>query len=142
MDLVKIDHVDGKAAKTVLDFAANRVGAQYFLHFTVGIAAQAALGEDVRFGSAPLLKSPAHHFLGVSQTVDGGRVDPVDAQFERTVNGGDGFVVVLRSPGELPTRAADGPGSIAHSSYVQVRVAKFARLHLNLLSKFRAAGCQ
>ena len=105
MDLVKINHVDGKATKTVLDFAADGVGAQYFLHFTLGIHAQAALRKDVRSGTAPLLQSTADHFLGVAQTVHGGCVDPIDPEFERTVNGGDGFVVVLRSLGELPARA-------------------------------------
>ena len=93
--MVKIDYVEGKAAKAVLDFAANRVRPQYFLHLALGIPAQAALGKDVRSGAAPLLQSTADHFLGVSEAVDGGRVDPVHAEFERTVNGGDRFVVVL-----------------------------------------------
>ena len=105
MDLVKIDHVDRKAAKTLLNFAADRAGAQYFLHLTRGIPAQAALGKNVRLRTAPLLQSTADHFLGVAQTVHGGCVDPIDPEFERTVNGGDGFVVVLRSLGELPARA-------------------------------------
>ena len=86
----------------------------------------------------PVLQRARDDFLGVSETVDCGRVDPVDAEFERTVNGGDRFVVVLGSPGELPARAADGPGSVAHGSDVQVGVAKLAHLHLSLLSKFRA----
>src|ERR1039458_4171039 len=138
VDLVKIDYVDGKAAKAILDFAADRVGDQYFLYLTVGIPAQATLGKDVWSGAAPAFQRPADYFLGVPQTVDCGRVDPVDAEFERTMNSGDRFVVVLRTPGELPARAADGPGPVAHSSNVQVRIAKFARFHLILLSKFRA----
>ena len=102
MNLVQIDYVDIEAAQAVLDFAADRVGSQYFLHLPLCIPVQATLGEDVRSGAAPVLQSTANHFLGVSQTVDGGGVDPVDAEFERAVNGGDRFVVVLRSPGELP----------------------------------------
>src|SRR5713101_9642717 len=137
MDLVKIDHVDGKAPKTVLDFAADRVGIQYFLHLTVGTPPQAALGKDVRSEAAPLLKSTADHFLGVYQTVHGGRVDPVDAEFERAVNSGDGLVVVLRPPGELPARPADRPSSVADGSDMQVGVAKLAYLHFNPLSKLR-----
>src|SRR6266852_1106572 len=139
MDLIKIDYIDGEAAKTVLDFAANRSCAKYFSHLTVGITAQAALGKDVRSGSAPLLNSTAYHFLGVSQTIYGGRIDPVDAEFERAVNGGYGFVVVLRAPGELPARTADRPGSVAHSSNVQVRITKSAHFHLNLL--FKVPSC-
>ena len=95
MDLIEINYIDGKAAKAVLDFTADRGGAQYFVHLTLGIPAQAALGKDVGPGAAPFLQRASDNFLGVSQTVDRGRVDPVDAQFERTMNGGDGVVVIL-----------------------------------------------
>ena len=40
------------------------------------------------------------------------------------MDGGDGVVVVLISPGELPAGAADGPGSIAYGGDVHVRVAR------------------
>src|SRR6267378_1491977 len=133
MDLVEIDHIDGKAAEAVLDFAADRIGAQYLLYLTLGIPAQPALGEDVRFRAAPLLQRAADDFLGVSQTVDSGRVDPVDAQFECALNRSNGVVVVLRSPGELPARPADGPGPVADGSDAQVGIAKRACLHFNLL---------
>src|ERR1700674_10566 len=102
MDLVEVDHIDGEAAEAVLDFAADRVGTQYFLHLTLGIPAQAAFGKNVGPGAAPVLQRAGDDFLGVSQTVDSGCVDPVDAEFERAVNGGDGVFVVLRTPGELP----------------------------------------
>src|ERR1700687_1032480 len=133
MDLVEIDHIDGEAAEAVLDFATDRIGAQYFLYLTFGIPAQAALGKDVRLGTAPVLQRAGDNLLGVSQTIDGGRVDPVDAEFERAVNGGNGVVVVLRAPSELPVRAANGPGSVAYGSDVQVGIAKLACLHFNLL---------
>src|ERR1700691_6248533 len=45
------------------------------------------------------------------------------------MNGGDGVVVVLRSPGELPAGTPGGPGSIADGSDVNIGVAKFAGLH-------------
>src|ERR1700674_2931427 len=136
MDLVEIDHIDGEAAEAVLDFAADRIGVQYFLYVAFGIPAQAALGKDVRPRTAPVLQRAGDDFLGVSETIDGCRVDPVDSEFERAVNGGNGVVVVLRSPGELPVRATNGPGSVAYGSDVQVGIAKLACLHFNLLQNF------
>src|ERR1700675_1124556 len=136
MDLVEIDHIDGEATEAVLDFFTDRISAQYFVHLTFETPAQAALGKDVRPRTAPVLQCAADDFLGMSQTVDSGCIDPVDAEFERAVNGGNGVVVVLRSPGELPARAADSPGSVAHGSDVQVGIAKLACLHFNLLQNF------
>src|SRR6202795_1275830 len=136
MDLIEIDHIDREAAEAVLDFATDRIRAQYLLYLTLGTPAQPALGEDVRLRTAPLLQRSADDFLRVSQSVNGGRVDPVNAEFERAVNGRNGIVVVLRSPGELPARAADGPGSIAYGSDVQVGIAKLACLHFDLLRNF------
>src|SRR6202051_2407768 len=132
MDLVEIDHIDGETAEAVLDFFTDRISAQYFVHLTFETPAQAALGKDVGPRTAPVLQRAADDFLRVSQTVDGGRVNPVDAEFERAVNGGNGVVVVLRSPGELPARAADSPGSVAHGRDVQVGIAKLACLILIL----------
>src|ERR1700694_2674 len=141
MDLVEIDHIDGEAAEAVLDFFTDRLSTQYFVYLTLETPAQAAFGKDVRLGSAPVLQRAADDFLGVPQTVDGGRVDPINAEFERTVNGGNGVVVVLRSPGELPARAANGPGSVAHGSDVQVGIAKLACLHFYLLQNFLFLEC-
>jgi hypothetical protein len=43
------------------------------------------------------------------QTVDGGGVDPVHAQFERAMNRGDGVVIVLMSPSEWPAGTPKWP---------------------------------
>src|SRR5580704_2279065 len=133
MNLVEIDHVDGKTAEAVFDFLPDRTGAQDFLHLTIGVPAQAAFREDVRPRAGPAFKGPTYDFFGVSQAVDGGGVDPVDAEFEGAVNGGDGVVVVLRSPGELPAGTAGGPGAEADGSDFHIGVAKLAGLHFNLL---------
>src|SRR5216684_7304360 len=133
MDLVEIDHIDGEATEAVFDFFTDRISTQYFVYLTFETPAQAALGKDVRPRTVPVLQCAADDLLGVSESVDGGGVDPVNAEFERAVNGGNGVVVVLRSPSELPARAADGPGSVAYGSDVQVGVAELARLHFNLL---------
>src|ERR1700686_2144286 len=120
MDLVKIDHIDRKAAKAIFDFATDRTGAQYFFHFTLGVPAETALREDIRPRARPALERAGDNFLGGSQSVDGRRIDPVDAKFERAVNRGNGIAVILRSPGVLPARTADGPGAIADGSDIQI----------------------
>ena len=66
---------------------------------------------------------------GGAESVRGGGVNPVDTEFECAVNGCDGIVVILRSPGELPARAAYGPGAIADWSDVEIGVTEFASLH-------------
>src|ERR1035438_4819340 len=48
VDLVEIDRIDRKAAEAVLHFAADRGGAQHFLHFTFCIPAQTALRSEER----------------------------------------------------------------------------------------------
>ena len=40
------------------------------------------------------------------------------------MNGGDGFVVVLRPPGEFPVAAADGPCAKADGGELKVGVAE------------------
>ena len=66
---------------------------------------------------------PRHHFFGMAQPVDGGRIDPVHAAIERRVDGGDGFVVVLRSPGERPSAAAHRPRADADGRQFHIAVA-------------------
>src|SRR5271166_3096942 len=137
MDLVKVDHIDREATETVFDFTPNRINAQRFSYVALRVPAQAALGEDVGPRTRPFFERASYDFLGVSQTIDGGSVDPVDAKFERAVNGCDGIVVVLRSPCELPTRATDGPGAVSHGSDVHVGVAELALFHSYLHLELR-----
>jgi len=49
----------------------------------------------------------------VAGAIDRSSINPVDTQFQRPMNGGDGLAVILSAPGELPTRAADRPGAEA-----------------------------
>jgi len=53
----------------------------------------------------------ADYFLGVTEAVDGGGVNPVDALVEGGMDGADGVGVVLRAPCEVPVAAADGPSA-------------------------------
>jgi hypothetical protein len=93
--LVEINHVDGKATEAVFEFAADRIGAQDFLYLALGIPAQAAFGEDVGPRAAPAFEGEGNNFLRVSEAVDGGGIDPLDAEFKGAVNGGDRIVVAL-----------------------------------------------
>src|SRR5258708_17353698 len=61
--------------------------------------------------------------------VDRGGVDPVDAQFERATDRGDGIRIVLRTPGKFPARAANSPSAKANRSYLQIGVPKFSCFH-------------
>ena len=62
----------------------------------------------------------ADDFFGVAEAVDGGGIDPVDAEVEGAVNGRDGFAVILRAPGEFPVAAADRPCAKANRSEFQI----------------------
>jgi hypothetical protein len=53
------------------------------------------------------------------QSVDGGGVDPVHAQFERAMNRGDGVVIVLMSPSEWLARTPNGPSPVTNWIDVQ-----------------------
>src|SRR5205807_9055199 len=99
MDLVKVNDIGRKSAKAIFDFTTDRIGAQYFFHFTLGVPTKAALSEDIRPWAGPGFERTGDDFFGVSQAVDRCRIDPVDAKFERAVNGSDGVAVILRSRG-------------------------------------------
>ena len=92
----------------------------------VGVPEPRALGEDVGLVRRGFDRA-AYHLFRVAQSVDGRGVDPVDAQIERAMNGGDGVVVVLRTPGVLPVAAADGPGAEADGSEMKIGVAEGAQ---------------
>mgnify|MGYP007031432341 CR=1 FL=1 len=77
--------------------------------------------------AAPLLLVERHR--EAAEAVDGGRVDPVDADGHRLMDRADGKGVVLRAPAEFPIAAADGPGAQADGRELERRVAEFAGLH-------------
>jgi hypothetical protein len=100
--------------------------------FRIGVfrvPAQATFSKDIRTWAGPAFQCASDDFFRVAEAIDGGGVDPVDAEFEGAMNGGDGVVVILRSPGELPAGTAYGPGAIADWSDLHIRVAKLAGLH-------------
>src|SRR6266550_8868364 len=100
------------------------------MRLTLRIPSQPALREYIRPRSRPARKRLRDNFLRVTQTVDCRGVDPVDAQLERAVDCSDGIIVVLISPCELPSRAANRPGSKSHGSDVQIRISKLFGFHV------------
>ena len=55
----------------------------------------------------------------VAEAVDGGGIDPVDAEVEGAMDGVYGVVVVLRAPGELPIPS---PGSNVPSPFKSIQI--------------------
>src|ERR1700674_738829 len=102
---------------------------QNFPDVALCVPAQTALGKNVGLRAVPRLERPADDFFGMPQPVSRGRVDPVDAQLKRTLNGGDGVTVVLRAPPPLPATAADSPRSIPYRGDVQIGIAKPPGFH-------------
>jgi hypothetical protein len=70
-----------------------------------------------------------HDFLRVPETIDGRGVDPVEAEFERPVNGADRVGVILGAPTEFPV-ATDGPRTESDAGDVQVRVTELFGFHV------------
>ena len=97
-----------QAAQAVFAFAADG----FALHAAGKARAfrprRGALGKHIRRAGAAL-DGAADNLFGMAKSIDRRGVDPVDAAVERGVDGADGVVVVLRSPGEGEASAADGP---------------------------------
>jgi hypothetical protein len=62
----------------------------------------------------------------MAEPIRRGGIDPVDASVKACVNGGYGFLIILRAPSELPVSAANGPGSHANWCDVQVASSEFS----------------
>src|SRR5205085_11882571 len=128
MDLVEVDRVDREPAQARLALTQQRVALQGLHGRAVRAFGLAALGEDER----PLVEAgerAADDLLGVAEAVLGGGVDPVDAELERAVDGGDRLVVVLLAPAPVVLRAADRPGAEADAADLEAGAAKLGRPH-------------
>ena len=91
-----------QAAETVFAFAANGLGAKLLPDFRFFVPDQNTLGKYVWAQAAPLLQRAGYDFFRVTQAVDGGGIDPVDAQLQRAMNRSDGIRIILRAPGKFP----------------------------------------
>ena len=89
MDLVEVDGLHTQAAETGLHLPADGIGPEGVIDRSLVIPEHAALGEDKGARPLPVGEGLSHDLLGVTETVDGCRVDPVHAEFERAVDCGD-----------------------------------------------------
>ncbi len=128
--LVEVDGIHREATKAVFRFAANVL--QAIGDFALLIPHQAALGEDVWLVRSRL-ECACDDLLGMSQAIHGRGVNPVDAEFKRFMNRGDGIVIVLGSPGKLPVATADCPGTEPDGCEFHIRVTKLLFVHALIL---------
>src|SRR5204862_4033761 len=98
--------------------------------FPLSIPTQTTFGEDIRTRTVPTRQGAGHDFFRVAGAIDRRGINPVDSQFQCAMNRRDGRVVILITPCELPTGAANGPSPEAHRRDEQIRDSKSLRLHL------------
>lgn len=67
------------------------------------VPTEAAFGEYVWPWPRPARQRLSHNLFRVTQAVHRRGVDPVHTQLKRAVDRGDGIVIVLLSPSELPS---------------------------------------
>jgi hypothetical protein len=106
VDLVEVDGFDVEAAEALFAFVAN-----LFLtvrDFTFFVPDHGGLSEDVWIVQGGF-EGAGYNLFGVAEAVDGGGVDPVDAEVEGFMDCCDGIVVVLIAPCEGPIASANGP---------------------------------
>src|SRR5690606_17503107 len=99
VNLVQVDDVDLQPPQTRFALPADAVRAEAFADLTVLIPNPRTLGEHVRTTlGRQTSQGFGHDFLRVSQSIDGGGIDPVDPAVERLVNRGNGIGILLRPP--------------------------------------------
>ena len=111
VELVEVDPLHAEPAQARLALAADRLRAQVVPDLALGqpVPDAAALREEVDvLAGTKRLHSLADNLFRVAEPVNGCRVDPVDASFDRVPDRGHRFVVVDRAPTE-PPRPADRP---------------------------------
>src|SRR5215470_1189627 len=97
--------------------------------FAAGIPAQNTFCENVRFCAGPSFESAGDDFFGMADAVNGGGVDPIDAEFKGAMNRSDGIRVILRAPSEFPAGPAGGPSAETNGGDLQIGIAKSLDLH-------------
>src|SRR6266404_6606803 len=99
------------------------------MSLTLCIPTEATFGKYVWLWPWPARQRPSHNLLRVTQAVHRRGVDPVHAQLKRAMDCSYGIIVVLFAPGELPSRAPNGPRPVAHRCDIQIRSSKLFRFH-------------
>ena len=129
--LVEVDALDAEAGKATLTLLADRLGTEVVADRAVRAAfpPPSTLREDEHLlADAIRTKGAPDDLLRVSQPVDGGGVDPVHAELDRTPDRGDRVFVVDLAPAEAP-RPADRPGTEADDAQLRPEAAEAASPH-------------
>ena len=102
VDLIEIDRIEPQSLQAGFGFPSNGGRLQIVGNGPGFIPDQAALGEDIRTLAQPA-DGPADHFFRMSQPIDRGGIDPVDAPVKARMNGGDGLPDRPARPTRTPT---------------------------------------
>src|SRR5450755_2085880 len=119
MDLIQIDDVNFKTPQTAFTFAANGVCLQRCANPSFVVPDALAFCEYKRTRCAAG-KSPSDHLFRMAETIERGRIDPVHAMVERSVNGGNGVAIILRPHASCPTASTNGPSTDADRADAQI----------------------
>src|SRR5437870_1965669 len=108
--------------QTVFALATDGVRLQVAMNISLFVPTQTAFGENVWAWAWPGAQRKRDDFLGVAHSINGGRVDPVNAELERAMNRSDGRLVILLTPTKLPTGSTNSPGTKANWCDEQIGV--------------------
>ena len=108
VDLVEVDSLNAEPLQAGLRFAADRRTLEVMRNASVFIPNETAFGEHVR-PLAQIFDCPSDYCFRVAQPIDSGCVNPVQSQIKARVDGFNGVLIVLRTPGKFPFPTADRP---------------------------------
>jgi hypothetical protein len=112
----------------VFAFPADRFRFEAPSDIAVRIRYAFAFRKDIWFGGSPLDR-PRDHFLGISETVKRGGVDPVQPMVECRMNRWDRVAIILRSHAAIPTSTADGPRANSNRGDGQIAIPEKSSFH-------------
>src|ERR1700687_5442123 len=111
MKLIEIDAFDTQTAKRRFAFEPYRIRLKHttwFFHTIVVIPNEHAFREHIwPLGRRQIMQQAPDNFFGMAQPVNRRCIDPVDAEVESMMHGGQGVGIILRSPSKGPASASD-----------------------------------
>src|SRR5260370_33526818 len=108
------------------------------MSLTLSVPSKAAFSKYIRPRSWPSLEGAGHDLFRVTQSIYRCRVDPIHAELKGAVDRGNGVIIVLATPSDLPSGSTDFPGPKAPGCHKQIRIPKLFRLPVAKWSFFRS----
>src|SRR2546423_8071014 len=136
VNLIEIDYIHIQPKQTVFALAANGLRLQVSVNVALFVPPQTTFGENVWPTSRPRFQRGSDDFLGVAHSINGCRVDPVNAKVERAMDRRDGRLVILLAPTKFPTRSADSSRSETDRCYEQIGVTEALCFYIRLRFRF------